>query len=145
YRGTPTAGNRAPYLAYVLATPKVKTFSGVTCGVLFLGRRGETPASHSSTGPVARPPLTPGDQASYPVRRVATQPSRLGGLDRPPSRSGQRCPTSGSNSRQPPPGLRTPHGLVHKLPHCYLDDVVAAFVGDTGTLRCAYGVPFHMT
>ena len=28
---------------------------------------------------------------------------------------------------------------------CYLDDIVAAFVGDTGTIRCAYGVPFHMT
>ena len=30
-------------------------------------------------------------------------------------------------------------------PHGYLDDIVAAFVGDTGTMRCAYGVPFHMT
>ena len=27
----------------------------------------------------------------------------------------------------------------------YLDDIVAAFVGDTGTMTCAYGVPFHIT
>ena len=35
--------------------------------------------------------------------------------------------------------------LFTGAPHYYLDDIVAAFVGDTGTMRCAYGVPFHMT
>ncbi len=30
-------------------------------------------------------------------------------------------------------------------PYRYLDDIVAALVGDTGTMTCAYGVPFHIT
>jgi len=39
---------------------------------------------------------------------------------------------------------RKPSLLIFALA-CYLDGIVAAFVGDTGTMTCAYGVPFHIT
>lgn len=36
-------------------------------------------------------------------------------------------------------------GAMSMVPYRYLEDIVAAFVGDTGTMTCAYGVPFHIT
>ena len=30
-------------------------------------------------------------------------------------------------------------------PYSFSADIVAALVGDTGTMTCAYGVPFHIT
>jgi hypothetical protein len=42
------------------------------------------------------------------------------------------------------PFVSNPCGTTSEL-WVYFDGMIAAFVVDTGTMRCAYGVPFHIT